>query len=293
MSSIPPGYFRTAVTRSGKSSLFFVTPFLIIIWVVVMFLPWEAWFEENGAVPLFFHALKKLMNFGEAPFPWVSLLFTVIMFLFVLMMVHDGLKSLFSPEKSMAVLDLEKLGDPFEMIADFEKEAASHVALRWEKPMLVATDNWLLMQNTSDVILLTISKLAWVYDKSDSTADFTNFAFRRAGMLTRSQAAQAKASDERTLIFWVEGNENKFSINVPPDFDDLVEHLLRRTQHMIFGYHKDLQKYWDTDRAKFKEAAIAFIAAGGGASGSDFSFFDTIFDLAEGGSDVAEGLGEL
>ena len=270
MSKLPDGIFIKALRESGRYNLFFGVPLLIGLWAGIMFIPWEAFFEENGAASWGIKTYEKLMDLENSSFPWVAVGLTVIALFFVWSAIAGALGQILNPGKSHAVKKLAAFGDPAECIRQFEEEAARSRHISWDKPLLIGTLNWLLIKREGEIELIPVDKILWAYDKSSATDGAVGFVFGQAGVISKRQQQLAQTAAERVLHFHVEGLDEILTISIPPfqlNHEELVDYLLTHNERMIWGYHPELNAMWSRDRKDFTERALAFVNATTGGSG--------------------------
>ena len=286
MTHLAQGIFTNALKATGNHSLTRDIPLLLGFWALIMFVPWEAIGEGNGAMPWGIKTYDKLMQLGEAPFPWVAVLLTLAFAYAIFFTLREGLKDNGRPEQSHAFKRLKDFGDPYEIVAQFEAEAsrsANSKHLSWDRPLAVGTLNWLLIQSRGQILLLPVDRIIWAYDKADATDGVIGFVFGQAGVMSKRQQRLAKDMAERVIHFWVEGVEDPVTISIPPHelkANELVDYLLMHNETMIWGYHPKLEGMFKKNRAGFRAAAQAYIAGGGKAGENDFSLFEDAFSAA-------------
>lgn len=282
MSTIPQGVFSSAVSAGGNHSLTRDVPILLAFWAAIVFIPWEAFFEENGAAPW---ALKSLARFtGEDPgnFPWMFCVVTAIFAYLIVSGIMNGLSSRGDISKSRPVKELAKFGDPAQLVAAFEAEVGE-AKIRWEKPLLVGTPNFLLMQSRDAVSLIPVDRILWAYDKADSFETGTLFVFGQAGMMSSRQKRVAEKMAERTLHFWVEGLNYSLMFNVPPHelrSDELINYLMAHNATALWGYNSKIEGMFGRDREAFKVASKALATTQLAEGQSIVEFFEAEFNAA-------------
>lgn len=256
---IPKGRIKQLITRRARQKVIWSLPGYAAFWAFIFLIPWEALMEENGAAPLAINAWNKLMNFGSAPVPWVSVTLSVMIVSLAISTFITGIKELMNPANHSLIKDLKSRGyDPAVAISDYEKGMDAEETLTMGS--VSATPDWIFI--SGDLArLIPLSDLQWLHFKSDVSQGAVIGIFRAAGVISRRQAEFAR-DDSDVIALYFRDFEDPIEAESTTFFaQDIVSFLSTHNSEAVFGWDKSIMEIWKHDRENFSKKAPAKVQA--------------------------------
>ena len=292
MSNLPEGRIRAAIGSGAKEVAFDAVPFTLVVWAIIFLVPWAHMFGSSGTPPLGISAFEKLANFGDAPFPWMSILVTLLLVGLCFAMMEGAKADQEDPAGHQLFDPLKEAGlDPIEVTAQFEASVSSGAF--FDGDSLVATPQWLF--DAKGLTLLPVKDIAWAYlKKSTGTDDVLIAGFQLAGVINSRQARSApRDTYPDTLVLHAHSRTFAVDLKCGPELaQTLLEYLLQFNADIIMGWDKALKTLWKDDRTTFVERArvVQSGAPNGPAAARNGDL--TLSDVVEQGEDLLDTLGD-
>jgi len=278
--------FGAAVRRRSGSVIKFGFWTSVIV-LAVLLGPWEALFEENGAPPLL---IKGMDAFSEGRFSagwWVvSILFLIPAFCGVYMLLR-GVTGLINPRSSSVYRLLGEIGDPEAILGHFEAEAATPLVSN-DKPRVVATPGWLMVQDSINMSLIPTEDIVWVHGAEDQTGDVVGGVFKMAGVINARQQRLNALLKDMDLVVYRKSTKDSLKLTVNNAINPLLQYFLTFHPGVIVGHSSALQSAWESDPAHFIATAVRPAEAAAVAPSDDVA---GIFETMEQVMSVGETLG--
>lgn len=294
MAELPNGRIKTAITGGMEETRKWTYPVVFGLWAIIFLLPWAAWFGSEGAPPLALGAVQKLMAIGQAPFPWLSILITLIMAGLAYAMVQGASDNLDDPAGHPAFAPLIEAGtDHFEAVRQFEDAIAS--GAYQESGGVTATPSWLFINRPgTDMALIPVSAISWMYFRRPVADAVVNKAFKEAGIINSRQASLVEAfADPEILVIHTSDRSPAVEFEYAPgQAQELLAYLLASNPKIIVGWSKELKAFWSRDRLAFADNALAHQALKTEASPRESAHEFKIADLVEQAASMLERMKE-
>lgn len=238
----PRSEFAAAVRNRSLSVIQFGFWMAVFISAVVL-VPWEDLSEKNHAPPLLFKALAALAEGRFGVGWWIFAAFALPFALTALYAMLRGLTGLANPRASSVYHRLRLIGDPETAVRQFEAEAAAPV-LRQEKPRVVATPNWLMVQEFVNMALIPMSDIVWVHGAEDQSGDVVGGVFKVAGIISARQQRLSAILKDMDLVVYRRSTKESEKLTVNSAINPLLNLFLASHPHVIVGHSKALEDHW-------------------------------------------------
>jgi hypothetical protein len=246
--------FGAAVRRRSGSVIKFGFWTSVIV-LAVLLGPWEALFEENGAPPLL---IKGMAAFAEGRFGagwWVASIIALIPAFCGIYMLLRGITGAISPRSSSVYRQLGEIGDPETILGHFEAEAATPLVSN-DKPRVVATPSWLMVQDSINMSLIPTEDIVWVHGAEDQTGDVIGGVFKMAGVINARQQQLNALLKDMDLVVYRKSTKESFKLTVNNAINPLLQYFLAFHPAVIVGHSSALQAAWESDPAHFIANAV-------------------------------------
>ncbi|MBI1404972.1 MAG: hypothetical protein GC145_02460 [Caulobacter sp.] len=279
-------HFAAAVRRRSLSVIQFgawIGAFIL----AVLLVPWEAIGEKNGAPPLL---LKGFAALHEGRFGvgwWIFAAFALTVAMMALYTLLRGLTGLADPRSSSIYRNLGAIGDPETAVRLFEAEAATPV-FRQDKPRVVATANWLMVQDFVNMALVPMDDIVWVHGAEDQSGDVVGGIFRVAGVISARQQRLNALLKDMDLVVYRRSTKTSEKLTVNSAINPLLTLFLTSHPQVIVGHSKALEDQWNKSPDDFiANAARPETADAVAPSGNITGIFDVVEQAMDLGGNLA------
>lgn len=251
-SALPPGRFRDTIVQRGYGILTWVIWWFIGLGAILL-VPWVRIFEGEDKPAVAVRAWEVIS--GGEPLEMWPFAFAIFggLILLGLYGLWRGLVSAFAPQNSGPAKALARLGDPADVLADFEAEARTP-ALDNAKPRILITRSWLLFGDSILVNLVPLSEVLWAYGKQGKSGQVVAGLFSAAGVISSHQrrlATQFDNPEDAQLVLHVRGDRDPIVLDVMGAQNQVLMHLLHHAPHMVIGHDDHLASTWQADPEAF------------------------------------------